>query len=393
MQGNLAPSAHGECHQRSRRFNRGNNRIKVFCDLSVFVSKASVKVEEVYTPQHQFSDFNICNLLKQNIAVRGYVTPTPIQDQTIPPILQGRDVIGIASTGTGKTAAFLIPLINKVFLNRSNRVLIVAPTRELAVQIEDELRIFTERMGIYSALCIGGASLSKQINQLKRHPNFVIGTPGRLKDLESQRYLNFINYNSLVLDEVDRMLDMGFINDIRDIVSHLSKVKQTLFFSATMPPETRNLANSFLINPISVSVQPGQPSDNVDQDIVRVNGGSKVDILHGLLRQEGFEKVLIFGRTKHGVEKLAKALAIKGVSVVAIHGNKSQNQRQRALESFKSNQVRVLLATDLASRGLDIDDITHVINYELPESYEAYIHRIGRTGRLNKKGAALTFVD
>lgn len=380
--------------KRQKRSSSRFSRVKQI-DVSKFINKTpqfqTPPVQHVI--KHQFADFLIRDEIKRNIADKGYTIPTPIQDQVIPLILQGKDVIGIANTGTGKTGAFLIPLINKICLDRSQKVLIIAPTRELAVQIEDECNIFAKNLNIFSVLCIGGTSMHNQIYKLRRNHNFVIGTPGRLKDLKEQRVLNFALYNNIVLDEVDRMLDMGFINDIKFIVSHLPNNRQSLFFSATIPHEVTPIMQTFLKNPITVSVKSQEIAASVAQNIIKVNGRKKPDVLQELLRKPEFVKVLIFGRTKWGMEKLAKILTQNGFTVAAIHGNKNQNQRQRALTTFQNNQVRILLATDIASRGLDIDDITHVINYDQPASYEDYIHRIGRTGRADKKGIALTFVD
>jgi len=375
------------------RFGRNfDNRKKSF-DPSLLVSKATGQKPEVYIPRHVFSDFDICDEIKRNIKERGYETPTPIQDQVIPSLAQGKDIIGIANTGTGKTAAFLIPLVSKVFQNRGEKVLIVTPTRELATQIEDEFRIFSQRMGLFSVLCIGGAPIRRQIDRLRRRPNFVIGTPGRLKDLEKRRILRLGDYQSIVLDEVDRMFDMGFMPDIKNIISFLPKVRQSLFFSATLPDKIRQIANDFLKDPVSVSIESGKPAENIDQEVIKLNGEAKIEILHRLLIQKGFNKVLIFGRTKRGIENVVRVLQSRGFQAVSIHGNKTQGQRYRALDQFKRNVAQILVATDVASRGLDIDNVTHVINYDLPESYEDYLHRIGRTGRVDKKGTALTFVD
>jgi len=363
-------------------------------DPSVFVKKAEApQLAMAYTPKHAFKDFEINPQLKSNIVNRGYTQPTPIQDQAIPVLLQGKDVVGIANTGTGKTAAFLIPLIDKIINRPNTKVLIITPTRELAVQIEDEFRLFVKNLPIYGALCIGGLSINNQIRNLERRPQVVIGTPGRLKDLYEHRHLNFNDYSSIVLDEVDRMLDMGFIRDIKYIVSLLPQNRHSLFFSATLPHEVQSVMNGFLKNPVVISVTTSLTAKNIDQDIVKIGTRSKVDVLHDLLIKPEFSKVLVFGRTKWGMEKLARELNYRGFKVTSIHGNKSQNQRQSALNSFKQNRVQVLLATDIASRGLDIDDVTHVINYDLPETYEDYIHRIGRTGRAQKTGSALTFID
>jgi len=376
------------------RPRRQGFRIKNF-DPSNIVQRAvtdAPKVEE-YVAKNKFGDFAISEKMKANIAHFGYTTPTPIQDAAIPELINGRDLIGIARTGTGKTAAFLIPLIEKVVKNRNEKVLILAPTRELAVQIRDEFNKFSRDMNLYSALCIGGVSIYGQVKTLYKNPQFVIGTPGRLKDLENQRKLNFGSFKNIVLDEVDHMLDMGFIIDVDYIVSKLPQDRQSLFFSATIPPKIEGIMRKLLHDPIKIEIASNAPTTNVEQEIVRTNGKDKVELLHDMLIQKDFTKVLIFGRTKFGVEKLSKELAFRGFKVASIHGNKSQSQRQRAITDFKSNYIQVLLATDIASRGLDINDVSHVINYELPESYEDYIHRIGRTGRAGKKGKAITFTN
>lgn len=358
-----------------------------------YIKKAQQAEVETYTPQQVFADFPIDTRLKNNIAKKGYTTPTPIQDQAIPHIVDGRDVIGVANTGTGKTAAFLIPLIDKIIKDRTQKALIIVPTRELAQQIKDECVAFTQHLGIRAVVCIGGVSVYTQIGNLKRGHNLVIATPGRLKDLENQKKLFLHEYKTIVLDEVDRMLDMGFIHDIKHIIARLPRQRQSLFFSATMPRQTEEIAQLFLTDPVTISVKSQQTSHLVDQDIVTVGGRAKVDVLAEILSGEGCEKVIVFGHTKWGTEKLARILDKKGFRAAAIHGNKTQNQRQRALRDFREGKVQVLLATDVASRGLDIDDVTHVINYDEPATYDDYIHRIGRTGRANKKGFALTFVD
>jgi superfamily II DNA/RNA helicase len=372
---------------------RGGRRQK-FINPSLFVRKAEQNiVQQEYEAQFKFSDFSIHEQIKANIERKGFATPTPIQDQVIPLALQGKDVIGIANTGTGKTAAFLIPLINKVLGNRGEKVLIVAPTRELAFQIQDDFRNLSLNTKLASVLVIGGASMFVQFRQLERNHHFLIGTPGRIKDLVQRGKIHLSMYRSLVLDEVDRMLDMGFINDIRFFVEKMPIERQTLFFSATIANQMLPLMNSFLKDPVRISVKVQETVGLVDQDIIRVNGRNKTELLHEILRQEMFEKVLVFGRTKRGVEKLSELLVAKGHRAAAIHGNKSQGQRQRALDLFRRGEVRILLATDVASRGLDINNVSHVINFDQPETYEDYIHRIGRTGRANKKGSALTFID
>lgn len=353
-----------------------------------------IQPEEQYIPKNKFEDFHISQQLLSNIKSKGYTIPTPIQDQVVLPIIEGRDVIGIANTGTGKTAAFLIPLIDKVFRNKTEKVLIVAPTHELVLQIHEELRGFAKGLGIYAALCIGGANMEKQIFQLRQNPHFVIGTPGRLKDLIEERSLQLSQFHNVVLDEADRMVDIGFINDIKYFISLLPQKRQSLFFSATISGKVKEILQKFVSNPIAISVKKQETAENIDQEIIKIERGyKKIDKLHDLLRQSGFDKVLIFGRTKWGIQRLTNELIRRGLSAGAIHGNKNQNQRQRVLEQFKTNEIKILLATDVASRGLDIPDVSHVINYDMPESYEVYIHRIGRTGRADKKGIALTFIE
>ncbi len=361
--------------------------------FSKFINKAVItEVVEKFVPEHLFKDFNIDDRIKANIFAKGYSEPTPIQDKIIPHVLRGEDVVGIANTGTGKTAAFLIPLINKVLLNPKEEILIVVPTRELAQQIDDELKSFTSGMKIYSVCCVGGAPIGRQISMLKYWNNFVIGTPGRLKDLVNRRVLNLKPFSTIVLDEADRMLDMGFIADMKLIMSQMSAKRHTLFFSATMSREVEGLVKTFLNNPVTVSVKTGDTAKSVDQDIVRLNGKEKIDVLHELLNNPELSKVLIFGRTKHGVERLSRTLNERGFKADSIHGDKNQSARQRALGKFKDDQIQILVATDVAARGLDIPDVTHVINYDVPATYEDYVHRIGRTGRANKKGKALTFI-
>ncbi len=344
--------------------------------------------------KYNFNDFSIDLKLKQNIENRGYKVPTPIQDQSIIHILNGRDVIGIANTGTGKTAAFLIPLINKIINNRTERVLIVVPTRELAVQIDDDLKSIARGLNISSLLCIGGASIHRQIYCLRQNPSIIIGTPGRLKDLCQTRRLNLFQFKTIVLDEVDRMVDIGFRDDIKYLISLLSQVRQSLFFSATVSSEVNSIIQTFLKNPITVSVKKAEIVPQIKQDVIRVKDkNDKIQKLNSLLKQEEFKKVLIFGRTKWGVERLYQTLQQRGFNVASIHGNKSLNQRLRVLTQFKQNQLRVLVATDVAARGLDIDNVSHVINFDEPSSYTDYVHRIGRTGRADKAGIALTFVE
>ncbi len=341
-----------------------------------------------------FMGFSLSQKLLENIAFKKYVSPTPIQVQVIPAVMADRDVIGIANTGTGKTAAFLIPLAEKVFNSKSEKILIVAPTRELALQIQEELHGFARGLGILSVLCIGGMSIARQKSELRLNPQFIIGTPGRIKDLIGDRALVLSGFTRVVLDEADRMVDIGFIADIKYFISLLPQNRQSLFFSATISSKVKEILSAFVRNPVTVSVKQQETAETIEQDVIRVEKGySKIDKLHDLLAEEGFDKVLIFGRTKWGVQKLANELIRRGFKAGAIHGNKNQNQRQKVLEQFKRGDIRVLLATDVASRGLDIPDVTHVINFDMPADLENYVHRIGRTGRAEKKGKALTFID
>lgn len=363
-------------------------------DPSLFMKKVEEQTATVaYIPKNMFSDFLIEDQIKKNISDKGYITPTPIQDQVIPLLLEGKDVIATANTGTGKTAAFLIPLINNVLIKKISRVLIITPTRELAAQIQSEFEMFALKTHFKSVLCIGGLNIMPQMRELKYDPEFVIGTPGRLIDLEQSRNIDFKKFDAIVLDEVDTMLDMGFLKDIKYIIQKLPQKRQSLFFSATIPPTLKEVMTGFLRNPISISVKTRQSAENVNQEVIKVGPTNKIDVLHDLLIKPEFKKVIVFMRTKRAADKLARMLTERGFKVVAIHGDKSQAQRSRALELFKNNKVRILLATDVVARGIDIDDVSHVINYDLPQTYEDYIHRIGRTGRADKIGQAITFVE
>jgi len=385
-------SSNNRSRSGARRQSNKGGRNQVF-DPSLLVKKGLPdKPKTEYVPVHKFSDFKVNNRIQQNILAKGYKNPTPIQDQAIPHILEGKDVVGVANTGTGKTAAFLIPLIDKVLNNNSSRVLIITPTRELAIQVHDELRIFSNGLRLFSTLCIGGLSINNQIDNLRRRPHFIIGTPGRLNDLNERKQLDYATFSTIVLDEVDRMLDMGFIHEVRHIIDRLPQVRHSLFFSATTTESVKSIMQAFLRDPVFIMIKSSPTAENVDQDVIKTNGRGKIEVLHDLLIKEGFDKVLVFGRTKWGMEKLSKELNGRGFKVASIHGDKSQAQRQRALKQFRDNHVQALLATDVASRGLDIDDVTHVINFDLPQTYEDYVHRIGRTGRADKTGIALTFV-
>ncbi len=375
------------------RGGRGNRFQSEHMDISFYINKTvNNDQQEEYKPVHQFSDFQIDQKLKNSIKTKNYETPTPIQDKCIPLVLNGKDIIGLANTGTGKTAAFLLPLINKVIKNPHQKTLIIAPTRELASQINNELISFVRGMGIYSALITGGSDIRRQIFDLRRRYNFVIGTPGRLIDLLNKNILRLDNVSSVVIDEADRMLDMGFIEDIRTILDKTSREKQTLLFSATLAPKIELLIKDFLKDPIKISVIE-KHTNNIYQDVVKyTDNKNKSDVLVELLGKSEFQKVLVFTKTKRGADELSDTLFEFKIKNVAIHGDKRQAKRHRALKSFQKERVKVMIATDVAARGLDIDDVSHVINYDPPATKDDYIHRIGRTARANKTGTALTFV-
>ena len=372
-------------------------RKKQYINPALFVNKqVAVKNDApAYAPTHLFTDFGLHRSIEQNLATAGFTAPSPIQDQTIPLALAGKDVIGLANTGTGKTAAFLLPILNRLSKQRTiSSVLIMAPTRELAQQIDAEFKKFSINMKLYSALCVGGVNINGQIRQLKRGPHIIIGTPGRLKDLMNRGMIRTDAMDTLVLDEADRMLDMGFINDIRAIISQLpSDGRQTLCFSATMNDGVKAITRDFMNNPETVSVKVSETNDHIYQDVVHYDDEShKKEQLIEMLKTSEFEKVIVFGETKHGVQRLSDTLEKQGIASNAIHGNKSQGQRTRALKAFKAGGATVLVATDVAARGLDIPDVSHVINFDTPQSYDDYVHRIGRTGRGGKSGTALTFI-
>ncbi len=334
--------------------------------------------------------------LLKNIAAKGYTKTTPIQDQAIEPVLHGRDVLGIAQTGTGKTAAFLIPLIQQWLTAKDTRpTLVLTPTRELALQVEGEFRELSAGMSLISHCYIGGGNINADIRKLTRFHHLVVGTPGRLLDLVGRRAFDLNNFGTLILDEFDRMLDMGFVNDVRKLTAAMKNRKQTLLFSATIEPSIQEHIDQLLNDPVTVQVNSGVTSaEHIEQDIVRIEHGSdKFVVLENMLHNPEFRKVLVFTESKHRSGKLAMKLVKHGFAADAIHGDKSQSQRQRALESFRTGKVRILVATDVAARGLDISDVTHVINYEAPRTYDSYIHRIGRTGRAGKTGKAFTFVE
>lgn len=331
----------------------------------------------------------------------GYTTPTPIQQQAIPVVLQGRDLLGCAQTGTGKTAAFAIPILQKLYEQKTDdkapkaiKALILTPTRELAIQINESFEAYGKHTGLNHLVIFGGVSQQAQTNGLRRGIDILIATPGRLLDLMQQHFVSLQHLQFFVLDEADRMLDMGFIHDVKKIITKLPAKRQTLFFSATMPTEIAKLSQHILSNPVKVEVTPvSSTAENVEQAIYFVEKENKRDLLIHLLKDKNIASALVFTRTKHGADKVAKELNRANVKTDAIHGNKSQNARQKALSNFKTGEIRVLVATDIAARGIDVEDLTHVINFELPNIPETYVHRIGRTGRAGASGIALSFCD
>ncbi len=381
----------------SRKPNRNFKKQASTIHPNRFINKAtSYKENTPYIPAHSFADFGLEQHLTKTLAHIGYKTPSPIQDIAIKPALDGRDIIGLANTGTGKTAAFMLPTIDHLIRkpDTSLSVLVLAPTRELARQIDDEFRRFAAGLRLFSALIVGGANINRQIQQLQRGPQVVIGTPGRINDMIERRVLRLANIKTFVLDEADRMCDMGFVRDIKRIEAELSPNRQTLCFSATMTNDVKRIVEEFMKDPVTISVVKNETNDHIEQDIIHAhNKAHKIELLTELLAQKHFEKVIVFGETKFGVQRLADELSKRSFPAVAIHGNKSQGQRERALRSFKNNEVSILVATDVAARGLDIPNVSHVINFDTPRQYEDYVHRIGRTGRAGKAGHAITFVN
>ena len=377
-----------------RPFNAKRSFKKDYIDEKLFINKAVAKADaEVYVNKHTFKDFGVHESLAKNLIAKGFDKPSPIQDQAIPVALTGRDVIGIASTGTGKTAAFLIPIINKLVADRNHKAMVLAPTRELAQQIETEFLAFSKGMRLWSVTCVGGSPIYRQISELSRGVHIVIGTPGRVKDLIARNKIRMTDYNTIVLDEADRMLDMGFVGDMREILGAMPVEKQALFFSATLSAEVRRLCGDFLRDPVSVTVKTRDTSSSVEQTVVKARGrDEKITLLHDILIKPEANKVIIFRETKRSVDELARELRARGFVAVALHGDMRNRERERAVEALAKGQAHILIATDVAARGIDIPDISHVINYDLPNNYETYIHRIGRTGRANKTGNSITFV-
>lgn len=378
----------------NRRQNRKNNNSTI--DPNSLVKKATSSEQSAYEAFRSFDDMPIHKSIKANLTKLGFDTPTQIQDKTLENLQEGNDIVGVANTGTGKTGAFLIPIMDQL-LNRKTgfQSLVVVPTRELAQQVTEEFKTLSKGTGLTSACFIGGTSVGKDMGQLRKNNDIIIGTPGRLIDLADRGGLKLKDFTTLVLDEFDRMLDMGFIQDIKKMVQAMEHREQTMLFSATLDKTQQSLISELLDDPVEVKINTKAPaSGQIEQDIVKVPAdGDKFDMLLKLMDDKTFEKVLLFAETKRSVEKISNKLHKSGVKVEFIHGDKTQNHRVKALDQFKSGKVRVLVATDVAARGIDVTDITHVINYQMPANYDSYVHRIGRTGRAGKSGKALTFVE
>ena len=345
-----------------------------------------------------FAQLGLCPPILKALAEEGYESPSPIQEKAIPPALDGRDVLGCAQTGTGKTCAFAAPILQRLdgekVSGRPIRALVLTPTRELALQIQESFAAYGRHLPLRSAVIFGGVGQAPQVEQLKKGVDILVATPGRLGDLYGQKLIDLSKLEIFVLDEADRMLDMGFIHDVRRILGWLPRQKQTLFFSATMPPEVRGLVDGLLVNPVKVAVNPvSSPVEIIDQKLYFVDRGNKTKLLAHLIRELDVKNALVFTRTKHGANKVARDLAKAGITAAAIHGNKSQTARQQALADFKAGRVQALVATDIAARGLDIEELSHVFNYNLPDVPETYVHRIGRTGRAGHGGTAISFCD
>ncbi len=348
-----------------------------------------------------FNELNLIEPILRALNTEGYTTPTPIQEQSIPMLLEGRDLLGCAQTGTGKTAAFAIPILQLLHerkqagsTNRGIKALILTPTRELAIQIDESFAAYGRHLNLKHLVIFGGVSQQPQTNALRNGVDILIATPGRLLDLIEQRYINLSQLEILVLDEADRMLDMGFIHDVKKIITKVPAKRQTLFFSATMPTEIAKLSSTILTNPAKVEVTPvSSTAETIQQAMYFVEKENKKHLLLHILKDKSIQSALVFTRTKHGADKVVKDLVRAGIGAEAIHGNKSQNARQRALTNFKSGHTRVLVATDIAARGIDVDNLSHVINFELPNVPETYVHRIGRTGRAGASGIAFSFCD
>jgi ATP-dependent RNA helicase RhlE len=365
-------------------------------DAKLLVKKAQPSGQAGFRSETPFTKLNLQPTLLKNLKDKGYETMTNIQEESIFPLMEGRDLLGISNTGSGKTGAFLIPIIEHAKADQQQfTALIVTPTRELALQIEEEFKTLSKGMNLYSATFIGGTNINSDFKSLNRKLHVIVGTPGRLLDLYDRKLLKLNQVNTLVLDEFDRMLDMGFVHDVKKLVNAMTKRNQTMLFSATLEPSQKALIDGLLDNPVVVKINTGgTTSENVEQETIRVpEGKDKFEMLAGLFKDKTMDRVIIFTETKRLADRLSKKLNETGIKSGLIHGNKSQNFRNKTIEEFKNGTTRVLVATDVAARGIDVADVTHVINYQLPMSMDSYIHRIGRTGRAGKTGRAITFVN
>ena len=388
--------AHSSAQNRggSRPFNPKRSFKADNIPVHLFINREAVKPEiHEYTPVNSFTSFAIPERLKENLIAKGYTKPSPIQDMSIPVALTGKDVIGIASTGTGKTAAFLIPLITRMYNDPMHNCIILAPTRELAQQVEEEFMALARGLRMPSVACVGGAPIYRQLKRLERDVRVVVGTPGRVKDLIERGNINMGNIHSVVLDEADRMLDMGFIGDMREILGAMPEDKMGLFFSATFSKEIQALCHDFLKNPETVSIKTRDTAASVHQDIIEYRGKEdKIKKLEDLLKEEKANKVLIFCERKRDVDTLATELRRIGFKAFGLHGDMRNRERERAVQALTEGSVQIVVATDVAARGIDIKDVSLVVNYDVPGNYDTYVHRIGRTGRANAVGHAITFV-
>uniref|UniRef100_UPI0039A48CA7 DEAD/DEAH box helicase n=1 Tax=Ornithobacterium rhinotracheale TaxID=28251 RepID=UPI0039A48CA7 len=372
-----------------------NKKRGTFIPVEKFIHKGKPVQEVKYHATHQYKEMPLHPQLLKNILNMGFTQPTEIQEKAFMPISEIKDVLGVANTGTGKTAAYLIPLINAMLMSETRFfALVMVPTRELAEQVEDEFRKLTKGMKLFGASFIGGRSINNDLRKLRKNFDFVIGTPGRLVDLSKRKALKFENFSVLILDEFDRMLDMGFSQDVQFITQKMEQRDQTLLFSATVDKSQKEIVERILTKPVEIKVSQGNvTAEHIDQEVIYYKRRNKLDLLLALLQEEELEKVMIFAETKRAVSELSQKLKKAKIKTDEIHGDKTQNYRKIALKDFKSGRIKVLVGTDVAARGLDISDVTHVINYQVPQDYETYIHRIGRTGRAGKKGKAYTFVE
>lgn len=372
-----------------------NKKISSIKNPSSLVKKATAIKKDTFISESTFDSSSLHSKLKANIKAKGYKHLTEIQDRSVDHILKKKNLIGIASTGTGKTGAFLIPIIQQILTHRNTSALVIVPTRELAQQVQDEFLSLTKGLDLYSSCFIGGINIKKDISKAKKKNHLIIATPGRLNDLIYRNEINIKHTSILVLDEFDRMLDMGFINDVRKISSEMSNRNQTVLFSATVAKQQEKLIKEFIENPIRINASSGlNSSDNVDQDIIKVTESqNKFELLLKLLNKNPLEKIILFAETKRTADKISIKLIKSGFLSDAIHGGKSQNYRNKVIKLFKSGKTNILVATDIAARGIDIDNVSLVINYQIPMSMDSYIHRIGRTGRAGKTGKAFTFIN